>query len=108
MYALYAFCREVDDIANDEASRSLKQALLLNWRSEIAHHFAGARVAAELGRALQLTTILRDPAEDAERHRLYLPCELLHRSDIEVCGSPSATPITASRLDRLPEGCSPR
>jgi phytoene/squalene synthetase len=41
MYALYAFCREVDDIADGEASRSLKQTLLLNWRSEIADLFAG-------------------------------------------------------------------
>jgi phytoene/squalene synthetase len=41
MRALYAFCREVGDIADGEASRSLKQALLLNWRSEIAHLFAG-------------------------------------------------------------------
>src|ERR1700719_1163313 len=39
---------------------------------------AGERVAAELGRALQLTNILRDLAEDAQRHRLYLPRELLH------------------------------
>lgn len=29
---------------------------------------AGERVAAELGRALQLTNILRDLAEDARRH----------------------------------------
>jgi len=28
MCALYAFCREVDDIANGDASRSLKQVLL--------------------------------------------------------------------------------
>src|ERR1700719_3951756 len=39
---------------------------------------AGERVAAELGRALQLTNILGDLAEDAGRHRLYLPRELLH------------------------------
>src|SRR6266446_10714041 len=38
---------------------------------------AGERVAAELGRALQLTNILRNLAEDAGRHRLYLPRELL-------------------------------
>jgi presqualene diphosphate synthase len=155
MYALYAFCREVDDIADGEASRSLKQALLLNWRSEIAHLFAGRpqhdvtrglseaihlyglrchdflaiidgmemdartdirapsfaeldrycectavavgrisvrifgeaspageRVAAELGRALQLTNILRDLAEDARRRRLYLPRELLRAHGI--------------------------
>ena len=43
MYALYAFCREVEDIADGGASRSLKQTLLLNCRSEIAHLFAGRR-----------------------------------------------------------------
>jgi presqualene diphosphate synthase len=153
MRALYAFCREVDDIADGAASRSLKQILLANWRSEIAllfagrpqhdvtrglseavHHYglrcedflaiidgmeartgmrapsfaeldrycermavaigrisvrifgeaspAGERVAAELGRALQLTYILRDLAEDARLHRLYLPRELLHAHGI--------------------------
>jgi phytoene synthase len=155
MRALYAFCREVGDIADGEASRSLKQTLLSNWRSEIAHLYAGRprhtvtrslneaihlyglrcddflaiidgmemdarrdirapsfaeldrycervavavgrisvrifgeaspageRVAAELGRALQLTNILRDLAEDAQRHRLYLPRELLHAHGI--------------------------
>jgi phytoene/squalene synthetase len=41
MRALYAFCREVDDIADGEASRSLKQTLLSNWRSEIGHLYAG-------------------------------------------------------------------
>ncbi len=34
---------------------------------------AADRVAYALGRALQLTNILRDVAEDAERGRLYLP-----------------------------------
>jgi phytoene synthase len=37
MRALYAFCREVGDITDGDASRSLKQTLLSNWRSEIAH-----------------------------------------------------------------------
>ena len=153
MRALYAFCREVDDIADGDASRSLKQILLANWRSEIALLFvgrpqhdvtrglseavhlyglrcddflaiidgmdartdmrapsfaeldrycermavaigrisvrifgeaspAGERVAAELGRALQLTYILRDLAEDADLHRLYLPRELLRAHGI--------------------------
>jgi phytoene/squalene synthetase len=95
MYALYAFCREVADIADGEASGSLKETLLLNWRSEIAHLYAGRprhavtcglseaihlhglrcpdflaiidgvemRVAAEFGRALQLTNIFRDLAK---------------------------------------------
>jgi len=39
--ALCAFCRELDDIADGEASRSLKQTLLLNWRREIAHFYEG-------------------------------------------------------------------
>src|SRR5215831_2700920 len=149
--ALYAFCREVDDIADGEASHALKETLLGNWRGEIAHlydgrprnattlglskavhlyglqchdflaiidgaemkartdirapsfaqldHYcervpvavarlsvrifgdetpAGERVAADFGRALQFTNILCDLAEDAKRHRLYLPRELLH------------------------------
>ena len=38
---------------------------------------AGERLAWSLGQALQLTNILRDLKEDAERGRLYLPDELL-------------------------------
>ena len=173
MYALCAFCREVDDIADGEASRSLKQTLLLNWRSEIAHLYAGRprhavtrglneaihlyglrcddflaiingtemdartdirapslaeldrycecvavaagrlsvrifgeetpageRVAAELGRALQLTNILHDLAEDAGRHRLYLPRELLHAHGIFA-----TTPSWVLAQPTLPDVC---
>jgi phytoene synthase len=156
MYAVYAFCREVDDIADDwpEADRP---AGLAGWHDEIEAIYAGsprhliaralaepvarfrlrksdfhdvidgmemdaaeairapqlatldlycARVAAavghlsvhvfgdpsesahqvadSLGRALQLTNILRDLAEDAERGRLYLPRELLDRHGIRT------------------------
>jgi len=150
MYALYAFCREVDDIVQGEASPALNLWLLSRWRSEIARLYgrrprhlltralneavdrfnlrcgdflaiidgaemdarrdiqapslaeldlycarvavavgrhsvrvlgvesdAADRVADELGRAVQLTNILRNLAEDAERNRLYLPRELL-------------------------------
>jgi phytoene synthase len=150
LYALHAFCRELRDIADGEASRGLKLALLSDWRCEVARLFAGwpqrmvtralagpvrdyslrcedflalidgmemearrnirapsfaeldlycsqvaasagrialrilgastpaaDQVAAELGRALQLTGILRDLAADARRDRLYLPRELL-------------------------------
>jgi len=173
MRALYAFCREVDDIADGEASRSLKQTLLSNWRSEIGHLYAGRpqhavtrglseaihlyglrcddflaiidgmemdartdirapsfaeldrycervavavgrisvrifgetspageRVAAELGRALQLTNILRDLAEDAQRHRLYLPRELLHARGIFA-----TTPSWVLAQPALPDVC---
>ncbi len=156
MYAVYAFCREVDDIADDwpEAERA---AGLAGWHDEIEAVYAGrprqligraleapvarfnlrkndfhavidgmemdsgepirapdmatldlycARVAAAvghlsvhvfgdpgeaahavadaLGRALQLTNILRDLAEDAERGRLYLPREMLDRHGIRT------------------------
>jgi squalene synthase HpnD len=182
IYALYGFCREVDGIADGDASPSLKQTLLLSWRSEIAllyagrprHavtrglseaiHFyglrcddflaiidgmemdarsdirapslleldrycervavavgrlsvrilgeetpAGERVAAELGRALQLTNILRDLAEDAGRYRLYLPRELLHAHGI-FATTPSwvlahpALPYVCRDVARLAEG----
>ena len=41
------------------------------------------KVAIAQGEALQLTNILRDLEEDAERDRLYLPIELLEKHDIE-------------------------
>ena len=154
MYAIYAFCREVDDIA-DDAPDDQKAPQLAAWRAEIAALYAGrpshpiarallapvaaygldqrdflaiidgmemdagaairapslaeldlycARVASAvgrlsvrafgapgpaalevadaLGRALQLTNILRDLDEDAARGRLYLPRELLDRHGI--------------------------
>jgi phytoene synthase len=42
----------------------------------------GRLLAYHLGRALQLTNILRDLDEDAAMGRLYLPCELLQQSGI--------------------------
>ncbi len=154
MFAIYAFCREVDDIADDPAPMAEKSAGLAGWRDEIARLYAGrptyptgrallgpvnayclrqedflalvegmemdaadiraptmedlelycdrvacavgrlsvrafgateARaedVAFALGQALQLTNILRDIEEDAERGRLYLPRELLEANGI--------------------------
>jgi squalene synthase HpnD len=156
MYAIYAFCREVDDIADDPLELAEKLCLLKEWREEIDRIFTGhpnsltgralataiaqyglqkqdlldlidgmemdadetathgpemavldqycdrvasavgrlsvrvfgdsgdaaQQVATSLGRALQLTNILRDIAEDAERHRLYLPSDLLDRHGI--------------------------
>jgi len=43
---------------------------------------AADRVAHALGRALQLTNILRDVAEDAARGRLYLPREWLEEAGV--------------------------
>lgn len=162
MYAIYAFCREVDDIADGEARAASKRAQLDMWRDEIDALYDGkpthpvavallepvrrhqlrredflavidgmamdaaadirapnaaeldlycARVAGAvgrlsvrafgdasaradevadaLGRALQLTNILRDLDEDAGRNRLYLPRELLQRHGIDP-----ASPLT--------------
>ena len=41
VHALYAFCREVDDIADSDVPRSLKDVLLSDWRSEIELLYAG-------------------------------------------------------------------
>ena len=173
MYAIYAFCREVDDIADDSGPPASKQAALAEWHSEIdalydgrprqlvaralaepvaryrlrredfhavidgmemdaaedirapdlatldlycgrvagavghlsVHVFGDASPAAHsvadhLGRALQLTNILRDLDEDAQRGRLYLPREILERHGI------SATdPLTVLRHPALPAAC---
>jgi phytoene synthase len=150
MYAIYAFCRIVDDIADEESPFETRKPRLEEWRTRIAALYRGEasdpvtrellraiqsyalrqpdfeavidgmemdadapivapseatldlycdRVAAavgrlsvrafgdaspaadevahHLGRALQLTNILRDIHEDAQRGRLYLPHDLL-------------------------------
>lgn len=173
MFAIYAFCREVDDIADSDDPPAEKRAALAAWRREVDSIFAGKaqrslprvlaeiaaryrlrredflavidgmemdavadiqapslaeldlycdrvasavgrlsvrvfgtdapaadEVAAALGRALQLTNILRDLAEDAARGRLYLPRELLRAQGI------SATePRAVLRDRRLPLVC---
>jgi presqualene diphosphate synthase len=155
MFAIYAFCREVDDIADEPGLLADKREALAEWRSEIDRLYEGLpqwsttrallgpvrafdllredflavidgmemdaaedlrapslaelelyceRVAGAVGqlsvrafgdrgerarrlglvegRALQLTNILRDLAEDAARGRLYLPRELLRKHGI--------------------------
>ncbi len=160
LHAVYAFCRFIDDIADDEAIRE-PALLLTRWREELDRVYSGAptralsraladsarrfkiprelfeeiingvemdlsrkryqsweelrpycyRVASalglicieifgysnpsaklyaeNLGLALQLTNILRDVREDAERGRIYLPLEDLARfnvSEQEILG----------------------
>jgi squalene synthase HpnD len=41
MFAVYAFCREVDDIADDGDSLTAKRGGLADWRDEVDHLFAG-------------------------------------------------------------------
>ncbi len=174
MYALYAFCREVDDIADDSPTDAVREAGLALWKKRIhalfakgeaedsislallpaiaayrlieddfqaiiegmamdarkaiiapslkeldtyCDHVASAvgrasvrifgdaskdalRVAHHLGRALQLTNILRDLAEDAQRGRLYLPKELLEANGLTIL-----KPLDVLMHPALPTAC---
>lgn len=156
MFAVYAFCREVDDIADEPGRIGDKRRALQEWRDEIGRLYEGSatrpvstalrspverfalrredflavidgmemdaapririadlaelhlycdrvacavgrlsvrifgvpepdgdQLSAALGEALQLTNILRDLKEDAERDRLYLPDDLLQAHGID-------------------------
>ncbi len=173
MYAIYGFCRIVDDIADEPGDLADKRAELDRWRGRIAGLYTGqtdgpvtrvlARavqkfplreadflavidgmqmdaeadiaapdlatlylycdrvagavgrlsvrafgdaspaaddVALSLGRALQLTNILRDVHEDAGRGRLYLPREFLTGAGVpliprEALASPGLAEVCA-------------
>ena len=171
LFAIYAFCREVDDIADGNLPQDQKIAALRVWHEMIDGVFegrstdtitralepairaydlqkrdfhavidgmemdalgpiiaptlevldqycdrvasavgrlcvrafgepthAGERVADHLGRALQLTNILRDVEEDAAINRLYLPTELLERAGIA-----DTSPTDVATDPRLPQ-----
>ncbi len=174
MFALYDFCRAVDDIADERGAmtRPQRMAALERWRADIAALFAGRapaqlaplaqsvgryglrredfeavidgmamdadrdirapdwrtldlycdRVASavgrssvrifglpgeagealahHLGRALQLTNILRDIDEDAAIGRLYLPREALG-----AAGVASDDPLAAAADPKLAPAC---
>lgn len=172
MYAVYAFCRIVDDIADEDGTLPEKRAGLAAWRDWIADVYQGRardpvtrvlaravpafdlrrddflavidgmemdaetvivapdlatlelycdrvavavgrlsvrafgdaseqadRVAHALGRALQLTNILRDLREDADRGRLYLPLEYLRDAGVP------ADPVAALANPALSQVC---
>jgi phytoene synthase len=181
MYGIYAFCRKVDDIADDDnVPLSQKRDALDAWRQRVAAFFAGdaddattrvlrgsaaayqlrerdfigiidgmemdagepivapplpvldlycdrvasavgrlsvcvfgdsseaaQEVAFALGRALQLTNILRDVWEDAQRGRLYLPYEYLVEEYVPVTVEPALRsahlPAVCERVARLAE-----
>lgn len=63
---------------------------------------AGVQLAHHLGRALQLTNILRDIDEDAERGRLYLPREALL-----AAGMTDLTPQAVVAHPGLTQACAP-
>ena len=171
MYAVYGFCRIVDDIADDlQGDRASRRAELDAWRADLASLYAGGapgragflaepvrrfdlrkadfdavldgmqmdvdadirapgvglldlyvdRVASavgrlsvrvfgmdetpglelahHLGRALQLTNILRDFDEDAAMGRLYVPRELL--DDVGIRGDDPLQVVGDPAIDR--------
>jgi len=176
MFAVYAFCRVIDDIADSDEQPADKLRQLAEWRDEVETIYAGRatrplarvlqelvpayrlrredflalidgmemdaredirapslatldrycdhvasavgrlsvrifgvdspaadRVAHALGRALQLTNILRDLAEDAERGRLYLPREALRAHGI-IATDPQTVlrhPLLAAVCDEI-------
>ncbi|GAA0526909.1 phytoene synthase [Rhizomicrobium palustre] len=172
MYAIYAFCRVVDDIADDGIGTRIERTTALQeWRDDLGALYVGGRggraaflrgvvddfgprlqdfiavidgmqmdvdedivapslevldlycdrvasavgrlsikvfgmeeepgfaLAHHLGRALQLTNILRDLDEDAEIGRLYLPRDYLG------IGIAPVTPKEALELPSLNEAC---
>ena len=175
MYAIYAFCRIVDDIADETGTLEEKRAGLADWRRHIAGLYKGIshdpvtrvlvaaaaafdlreqdfldvvdgmqmdaetvivapdlatldlycdrvaaavgrlsvrafgdpsdaadRVAHALGRALQLTNILRDIKEDADRGRVYLPREYLEDAGVPLTPdgvlTSAALPVACARV----------
>lgn len=178
MYAVYAFCRIVDDIADEAGTLEEKRSALAAWRDNIAALYHGRardpvtrvlaaavprfqlraedfiavidgmqmdaetiilappmaeldlycdrvasavgrlsvrafgdaspaadRVAHALGRALQLTNILRDIKEDADRGRIYLPREYLLDAGVPIdpvaLQTAAGLPAVCSRLARV-------
>lgn len=173
MFAIYAFCRKVDDIADDGlGTRAQRHDRLTQWRDDLAALYAGETRAAvrflapvvaryglrlddfiaildgmemdvaedivapslsvldlycdrvasavgrlsikvfgmdegagfelayHLGRALQLTNILRDIDEDAAIGRLYLPREYLEEMDCCRQMDPKAI-VAAPQIDAV-------
>ncbi|WPZ32446.1 presqualene diphosphate synthase HpnD [Thalassobaculum sp. OXR-137] len=52
MYAVYAFCRIIDDIADEPGDLAVRQARLDGWRDEIARLYAAEVPREPIGRAL--------------------------------------------------------
>jgi phytoene synthase len=62
-----------------------------------------SRLADDLGVAMQLTNILRDLREDAERGRVYLPAQDLRRFGLIAAGAENGTAalVDSAELDAL-------
>jgi phytoene synthase len=72
-------------------------------RQDPAGRLDGPRLADDLGVAMQLTNILRDLREDAERGRIYLPAEDLRRFGVIARGEEDRVSalVDSAQLDAL-------
>jgi len=67
IYAVYAFCRSVDDVADGDASDGEKQMLLADWRREIERCYKGTPehpITVKLAQSLQRFPIPREYFEE--------------------------------------------
>lgn len=92
VYAIYAFCREVDDIADDEGEVSDKMARLEAWREEVARLYTG-RAETPTGAALILDIA-----------RFDLPREEFLRL-IDAVEVDAGAPVHAPSMDELSRYC---
>lgn len=53
MFAIYAFCREIDDIADEPAPLEVKKAALKKWRDDIGRLYAGEMPLLSIAKALK-------------------------------------------------------
>lgn len=74
MFAIYAYCRELDDIADSHAAPEAKLARLGDWRDEVKALFDGCP-ATPAGRAL-LTPVRRFALDRAEFEELIRGMEM--------------------------------
>jgi len=63
MFAVYAFCRAVDDVVDEPGTPAAKVAGLAEWRLEVDRIFAG-RATTDIGRALTLAVGRYDMARE--------------------------------------------
>lgn len=68
---------------------------ILNVRGEKADQLAWA-----LGRAVQLTNIVRDVAEDARRGRVYLPCDFMPQTILNAENKPALEQLLRQTADK--------
>lgn len=93
MYTLYAFCRHLDDIADEPGDRNEKLDLLRTWRKEIDNIYDTKVPATVIGRRIYKNCM-----------RFKLPKEQFILL-IDTIASDIITPMQAPGMDRLLKYC---